>query len=333
MDTKVNYMGLELEHPVVVGASPLTMDAPSIQECAKAGAAAVVMKSLFEEQVRKDTAILSQSLLKEENMHTEVFDYLQAQVGMRYGTLDYLENIRQAKASVNIPIIASLNCVSTENWADMARELEAAGASALELNLGFVSSMKDANGRQVEERLEKIVRCAREAVSLPLAVKLPNHFTCLQEMLQRCAAAGADGLVLFNRFWTPEIDIEDESFSFPTGYSSPQELQPVLRDISLVAGRLRTNICANTGVYSGADVVRALLAGADCVQMVSSPLQYGREKIAETHQELNGWMRKHGYEKISDFRGKLSQVNQPGMDLTSRELYMDWLGTKAEEQT
>ncbi len=332
MDTRVNYMGLELAHPIMIGASPLTMDAQSIQSTAAAGASAVVMKSLFEEQIQRDTAFLSSSLLAQENMHAEVYDYLQAQAGMRYGTRDYLETIRRAKASVEIPVIASLNCISTQNWREFAQEAEAAGADALELNIGIIFATAEPTGRQVEEQVLEIVSAARESVKLPLAVKLSSHFSSLKEMVDRIAAIGADSCVLFNRFWTPTIDIEQEDYSFPQGYSTSLELPLVLRGISILADRSASmSLCANTGIHSGADVIRTLLAGAAAVQVVSAPLQHGRTVIEQMLTDMTKWMSRRGYESISEFRGKLSQAHCPERELHSRIQYMEALGTELEQ--
>ncbi len=328
MNIKVKYMGLELEHPIIIGAGPLTRNAEAVSRCAEAGASAVVLPSLFEEQISRETADLNDTLHHQEFMHAEVFEYLEARIDMRYGTRNYLETISQARNAVDIPVIASLNCVSTKYWSEFAQEIEAAGASALELNIGIMPGRRQTSGREVEEQVLAIVAAARAAVKMPLAVKIGPQFSSLPDMVARIAAAGANACVLFNRFWPPTINLQRESVEIGSTHSANAELGPVLRAVAQMADATTAQICANTGIHSGQDVARTILAGAVCAQVVSAPLQNGLEVIGQMRRQLADWMKQHQYNNIEDFRGKLSQARNPEHNLFSRLQYMTALGRK-----
>lgn len=331
MNTSVKYMGLWLKNPVIIGAGPLTVDMESVKQCAEAGAGAVVLKSLFEEQISREAAGLSKTLFEQEAMHTEVYDYLQSRIDMQFGAREYLETIQKTKDSTEIPVIASLNCKTAEYWREFAAEIEAAGADALELNIGIMVADPQETAREIEEQVLTIVQTARETVDLPLAVKIGPNFSSLPEMIKTIAEKGVDGCVLFNRFWRPTIDIEREQITMDKPLSSHTELSPVLRAVSLLADKIPADICANTGIHSGADVVRALLAGAACVQSVSAPLKNGRTIISRMLSDVQSWMEHRGYSAIEDFRGNLSQARHPESELFGRTQYMKALGTNLDE--
>ncbi len=327
MDLSTSYLGLALDNPIIVGAGPLTMDANSIVKCEDAGAAAVVLKSLFEEQITSDTASLSEALISQENMHAEVYEYLEASVGMRYGTRKYLETIAEAKRKVNIPVIASINCISDKWWRDFAQEVEAAGADALELNIMLQPRRAIETAPEIEQRYFDIIAAARESVKLPVAVKLGLHFSSIPNMVLRLARHGADACVMFNRFWNPDIDVENEKIVIGERRSANTERAHALRWIALLSGNINIQFAAATGIHSGTDVVRMLLAGADATQVVTAPLTQGRQCIAKMTDEIKTWMQSKGYEKIADFKGKMSQTRNPDSEIFQRTQYMKALGT------
>ena len=329
VDLSTTYLGLHLRNPIIAGACPLNSSVAGVCRCAEAGAGAVVLQSLFEEQLRQESEALTQALAEEGLWHSEVYEYLSADLGMRTAPNDYLALIREATAKAGVPVIASLNCVRTEWWQEFAAEIEAAGAAALELNIAILPTWFDLTGPQVESRYEDIVRVARATVKIPIAVKLPETCSSLPDLLRRLRLAGADGFVLFNRFYMPTIDVDAQRVIAGSRFSTPEELSPTLRWISLLSGRLEASYAASRGVHAGADVVRCLLAGADAVQAVSAILRHRPTHIKTMLSDLEAWMAKAGCQRLSDFRGRLSQARNPDQDLFSRFQYMKWLSGRA----
>ncbi|MCK5803783.1 MAG: dihydroorotate dehydrogenase-like protein [Lentisphaeria bacterium] len=321
-DLSTSYLGLALKNPVIVGASPLTATVDALRRCEDAGAGAVVMKSLFEEQIRAETTGLRQELENELHWHAEVFAYMEADLGMRYGPREYLQIVSEAKKHLSIPIIASINCTTPENWADFAAEVEGSGADALELNIAIMPTAFDRTAEEVESEFVRIVETARETVGLPISVKLPQHFSALPHLVLRLARAGANGLVLFNRLYQPTIDPETVTVTIGERRSASAEISTALRWTALLADRVNLDIATNTGVHTGADVARCILAGADAVQIVSAVLASGHQVIGEMTQYLDEWMERMNYETISDARGLLSQAQKPDEDLFGRCQYI-----------
>jgi len=319
------YLGLELKNPLVVGASSLTLDADAVRKCAAAGAGAVVLKSLFEEQIRLDSAELERSLQQEGTWHSEVFEYMEADIGMRYGTREYLQVVRDCKAAVNIPVIASINCISSEWWQDFASEVAAAGADALELNVAIMPALLSATSEEIEEQCVGIVTTARQAADVPIAVKLSPYWTCLPELVLRLRKAGAAGFVLFNRLYRPTIDIEKMALTVDAPYSTSAELSVALRWICLLAGRINAEFAVTTGVHTDEDVVRALLGGANVVQVVSALYQNGVEHLQKLLDGLAAWMDAKGYDSLGDFRGLMSQAQNPDNEMFGRCQYIKGL--------
>lgn len=328
MDLSASYLGLGLKNPIIVGASPLTLDAESVLKCEQSGAGAVVLKSLFEEQISEDTSTLSNMLMTQENMHSEVYEYLEASIGMRYGTRNYLELVKRATDEAQIPVIASINCVSTEWWQDFAREVVASGADALELNIAIQADHPGMTADEIEQRYVDVVAAARAAVDKPIAVKIGPHFSSLPNMVARLARAGANACVLFNRYWCPDIDIDEESVVLGQVVSSHSEMAMSLRWIAMLSGRVRCQFAGATGIHTGEDVVRMLLAGADVAQVVTAPLTEGRQCIREMLDTIESWMERKGYARLSDFRGRVSQGRSPDSPLFTRTQYMDAMGTR-----
>jgi dihydroorotate dehydrogenase (fumarate) len=327
-DLSTTYLGLALRNPLIAGACTLTGSVAGVCRCAEAGAGAVVLQSLFEEQLRQESEALSQALADESQMHAEATQYLTAEIGLRTGPAEYLELIREARRQAGVPIIASINCVRTEWWQEFAADVEAAGANAIELNAAIMPTWFDMTGAQVEKRYEDIVRAARAAVKIPIAVKLPETCSSLPDLVRRLRTAGANGFVLFNRFYRPTIDIETLKVIPGNRFSSPEELSPTLRWIALLSGQLDASLAASRGVHSGADVVRCLLAGADAVQSVSAVLKGRPAYLGTMLGELEQWMDQRGLRTLADFRGRLSQSRNPDTELFSRFQYMKWLSGK-----
>ncbi len=325
VDLTTRYLGLELRNPLIVGACSLTMTADAIRRCAQAGAGAVVVKSLFEEQIRLDSVDLHDAVAGQSAWHAEVFEYMEADLGMRYGAREYLAIIREAHSSVDIPVIASINCVSEEWWGEFAQEVEAAGADALELNIALAPESLDVTGEDLESRYERIVTKAREQVSLPLAVKLGPWFTSLPETVLRLRRAGADGFVLFNRFYCPTIDPDALKVVAASPFSSPAELSLPLRWVSLLADRVAADFAGATGVHSGLDAVRLLLAGAHAVQVVSALYRDGVEHLQKMLDEITAWMERKKLGSLQEFRGRLSQARNPDQELFGRLQYIKGL--------
>ena len=319
---------MELDNPVVVGASPLTYSLQGIKRCAKAGAGAVVLRSLFEEQIREEQAGLSDTLARQTGLHDEVYQYIEAGLSMRYGTREYLEMLGKAKNEVDIPVIASINCISDEWWIDFAQEVEAAGADALELNAAILPNTMEDTASNIEDRYLAIAREAKAAVSIPVSIKLGPYFTSLPEMLIKLYNSGIHGFVLFNRFYRPTIDINTQKVVIGDRFSANSELSVTLRNIALYSGSLPCGIVAASGVHTGADIIRALLTGANAVQVVTTLLKHGVDHISTMLDDLRRWMKENEYERLADFRGNMSQARNPDAKLFSRIQYMQALGGK-----
>jgi dihydroorotate dehydrogenase (fumarate) len=325
-DLSTTYIGLRLRNPVIAGASPLTGTVDGVCRCAEAGAGAVVLQSLFEEQLREQSDAIADALAAGGQAHAEAYDYLSADIGLRTGPAEYLELIRAARARAGVPIIASINCVRAEWWQEFAADVQAAGADALELNAAVLPTWFGMTGPEVDARYEEIVRAARAAVRVPLAIKLPETCSSLPDLLLRLRRAGADGFVLFNRFYMPTIDIEAMAVVPGPRFSTPEELSPTLRWISLLAGQVEgASFAAARGVHSGADVVRCILAGADAVQAVAAILRKTPAHIQTMLADVEQWLDRHRLAALDLVRGRLAQARNPDTDLFSRFQYMKWL--------
>jgi dihydroorotate dehydrogenase (fumarate) len=329
IDLTTRYMGLELKNPLVVSSCGLSKTVQGIKDCAAAGAGAIVLKSLFEEQLAAELAELTQQA--DSTGHTESFDYLQG-YGRFIGPRDYLQLVREAKRAVAVPIIASVNCVSDERWGEYARQLAAAGADALEINIGFLPNAAGVTSQAVDERYERILYAVRSQVELPVALKVGPYISSFAHLADRlgndrvagppftvgwCGPGessrqttwrGADALVLFNRFYRFDIDVDNLRLAGGNPYSSSEELHVSLHWISLLAGRVSCDLAATTGVHDGRDTVKQLLAGATVVQLCSTLYRNGLGQIGLILEQLQAWMEAHGFEHLADFRGRLSQA-------------------------
>lgn len=319
VDLSTTYMDLELANPIIVGSSSLTMTADGVRRCADAGAGAVVLKSIFEEQIEIGVREIEATSLPA--WHAEALEYVR-RMGMSLGPRKYLELIRAAKRSVAIPVIASLNCIAPAWWREYAQQVAAEGADALELNVSLLPSDPRRTAGDVEKVLGEIVSSVAAAVKIPIAVKLSPHLTSIANVASDLARRGAAALVLFNRFY--EIDIDVEGLKIVSGYpfSTDREMGHSLRWVALLAGRVRCDLVASTGIHDGKAVVKQILAGASAVQIVSELFQNRIERIGAILSEVREWMERHGFGTLAEFRGKMSQLQSPQPELYERLQYI-----------
>ncbi len=319
VDLSVDYLGFRLKNPIIVSSSTLTQNVDGIREAEEAGAAAVVMRSLFEEAIREE---MGQSDADTWSSHPEEYEYIIHELSLQYGANHYLEIIKEAKNSVQIPVIASINCQTPKWWVNYARQIEAAGADAIELNLSLMPIDPGMTPQQIEEEFISIVRTARETVKIPLSVKIGCQFTSLSRFANQICGAGASALVLFNRFYQLDIDIEELKVTGRNPYSHPDELHRSLRWISVLYNRVNCDLVGNTGIHDGTGLIKFLLAGAQTVEIASTIYLNGFTRIREMLNELTDWMERKGYSRLSDFRGLLSLSKQKEPELYERLQYI-----------
>jgi dihydroorotate dehydrogenase (fumarate) len=318
-DLSTKYMGLDLRNPVVVASCSLVNNVKGIRRCADAGAGAIVLKSLFEEQIQAEAKDLEEHLWL--YGHSEAFEYV-SKLAMPLGPREYLNLIEKAKSAVSVPIIASLNCISARWWTDYAKQLDAAGADGLELNISVMPSDPDRTSEEIENLYLEIVETLKASVKVPIAVKFGSDFTSVARMAGQLAQRGASALVLFNRYYQIDIDIEKVAVKPGYRFSSPDEMSIPLRWIALLAGRVGCDLAASTGVHDGAGVIKQLLAGATVVQLCSTLYLNGVERIGQVLKEVEAWMESHAVASISDMRGTLSQMQSEHPELYERLQYI-----------
>jgi dihydroorotate dehydrogenase (fumarate) len=316
--TATRYLGFSLKSPVMLSSSNLTHTMNGIRRGADAGAGAVVLKSLFEEQIEADTAQNSDEV--DYSIHPEAEEYVR-QMGKHLGPDSYLKLISQAKAEVDIPVIASVNCITPRWWGDYGRQIESAGADALELNIAIMPRERE-SAEQIESAYVRIIERVRDQVSIPLAVKIGPYFTSLPRLIDSFARAGAAAVVLFNRFY--QFDIDTAKLELAPGYrlSAPREIHTALRWVSILSGDSPCEIVGSTAVYDGNDVVKMLLAGATAVQVCSTVIENGFERITEMNAALSSWMSEHDFPSIDSFRGRLCQAGSDAPEAHERLQYV-----------
>jgi len=307
MDLTTKYLGLTLSNPIIVGSSALTKTTDQIKKCEKAGAGAVVLKSIFEEQIQQENKAIAHSAA----MHPEALDYIRAEIEKEYGTMEYLETIRQAKAAVSIPIIASINCHSPRWWTTYASQIETAGADALELNIFVLPFHVNDSSNHLEDSYIEILKKVKNEIRLPVAIKLAPYFTSFVNLAEKLDREGANGFVLFNRFTNTDFDIRKLAIATKASFNDPVGFYSSLRWTALLSGKLKLDIAASGGIKEAKDIIKQLLAGASAVQAVSVFYKNGLHKIKEMKDGIRSWMKEKGFNTIEDFRGKLNQQNNP----------------------
>ncbi|NNF52454.1 MAG: dihydroorotate dehydrogenase-like protein [Gammaproteobacteria bacterium] len=303
------YMGLDLRSPLVVSACPLSSNVENIVRMEDSGAGAVVMFSLFEEQIREEARLLEKIGESTTNSFAEAGDFFPAADAYELGSTRYLELIRQAKERVDMPVIASLNGCTPEGWIDYATQIEQAGADAIELNIFFIPADLEIAGAEVERRYIQIVHQVCEAVRLPVAMKINPYLSATGHIVRSMVDAGAAGLVLFNRLYQPDLDTERLKISNDLRLSEPNEIRLPLMWIAALHGRVNASLAATTGVQGGEEVIKYLLAGADVVMTASSLYKHGIEHLRTMHNQLAAWMERKQFQSVDNFRGILSQRN------------------------
>ncbi len=321
-------MGLKLKNPLVLGASNLVTKPEVIKQLEEAGIAAIVYKSLFEEQIQLESLQFDDELHEYEERHAEmtsIFPDLE-----HAGPKEHLFNVKTLKENTSVPIIASLNAIYEISWVEYAKELEKAGVDALEINLYATPGYFEIQGAGIEDKQVQVVKSVKKAVKIPVSVKLSPFYTNTLNFIKKLDEAGADGYVLFNRFFQPDIDIQEELFYYPWELTQEKDYKLALRYAGLLYGNIDASICASRGISSSEDVIKMLLAGADVVQVVSAIYRYQPTFADKVLNELNGWMDQKGYKSLADFRGKLSRKNLKDPFAYQRAQYVDIL-MKSEE--
>jgi dihydroorotate dehydrogenase (fumarate) len=327
MDLTTTYMGFELPHPLIPGASPLTDDLDAVRRLEDAGAPMIVMHSLFEEQLVSEEVAVTRSVESPKESYAEALWYLPEPEDFTLGPDQYLEQIRRIRAAVAVPVIASLNGTSAGGWLRYARLMEQAGAHGLELNLYEVAADANETGAAAEDRAVEVVRSVKESVSVPVTVKLSPFYSSFANFAGRLDGLGVNGLLLFNRFYQPDLDVEALEVRRVVHLSDSSELLLRLRWLALLFGRVRAPLAATGGVHTALDAVKAVLAGAAAVQMVSALLRRGPSYLKEVREGLARWLEEHEYDSLRQMHGSLSLLRVPDPGAYERANYVKILQT------
>lgn len=322
MDLKTSYLGLELAHPFMPGASPLVDDLDAVKRLEDAGAAAIVMHSLFEEQIVREQLGTLLHTERHGESFAEALSFFPSSDRFALGPEEYLEHIVRIKGTVGCPVIASLNGTTLGGWLNYARAIERAGADALELNVYALHSDFEESGQAIEDRSVEMVKAVKKAVRIPVAVKLSPFYTAPAHFAKRLDQAGADGLVLFNRFYQPDIEPDGLQAVRALHLSTSSELPLRLRWLALLSGRLRASLAATGGVHTSLDAVKAVMAGAHAVQLVSALLQRGPHYLAALREKFVAWMEEHEYESVRQMQGSMNLEACPDPAAYERANYM-----------
>lgn len=322
MDLSTQYMGLQLKHPIVVSSCPLSESLEGIKLLEDSGASAVVMFSLFEEQIRNENAAFDSFLNSGVDCSAESQNYFPHIGDTDKGPEEYLNLVAKAVAATDIPIIASLNGISEEGWIDYARQIQQAGASALELNVYYIPTDIEQSGAEVEQRYIDTLKTVKSSVTIPVAIKLSPFFSATGHFAKSLDQAGADGLVLFNRFYQPDFNLDTLQVDPRTVLSSAEEIRLPLLWVAVLHGRIQASIAASRGVQSATEIVKYLLAGADTVMVASALMKHGPQYIQVLLDDLNDWLDARGYTSINEIRGKMSHLNAINPEAFERVNYI-----------
>jgi len=322
MDISTKYLGLDLKSPIIVGSCGLTADVDKMVEMEKAGAGAVVLKSVFEEQIIYDIKRNTHVVAPTDN-YGDSYEYIAAHVADD-SLSKHFQMIRDAKKRLTIPVIGSINCFSYENWLTYAIKFQEAGCDALELNMAILPYETSLSADDVERTISQIINTLRKSISIPVSIKVGTYFTDMAKQMQQLSWMGIQGVTMFNKSVQVDIDIEKESLQNASYLSNPEDLYNTLRWVAILSKKMRCDISASTGVYTADDVVKMLLAGATTIQVVSSLYKNGIGTIAQLNQGLNAWMEKKGYNSLSQFRGKLAVQPNDKASVAMRTQFMKY---------
>jgi dihydroorotate dehydrogenase (fumarate) len=327
MNISTNYLGLQLKSPLVASPSPLMESLDNIKQLEDAGASAIVLHSLYEEQIQQERAALNFYMEYGTESYAEALSFFPEAKAVYTKTDDYLEHVRRATESVDIPVIASLNGTSLGGWTSFAEKMQEAGASAVELNIYHIPSDVNQDGSEVEHMVIDIVRATRDAIDIPIAVKLSPYYSNLANMAQRITIAGAQGLVLFNRFYQPDINLETLSPEPNLLLSTSYDLRLPLRWIGILYGRVQVDFAATSGIHSAEDAIKVIMAGANVAMMTSSVLKQGIQHFEVVTQDLIQWLVENECDSLDQIRGSISQKHSADPSAFERAQYMRGLKT------
>ncbi len=325
MDLSTTYLGLKLKNPLVASASPLSNSIDNYKRLEDAGIAAVVNHSLFEEQITHEVGELRHYLSQGSESYAESLSYFPQAMDFNLGPEEYLTHIYRAKKAVRIPVIASLNAHTEGGWETFARQIQQAGADALELNVYFMATNPDVDGRSVEETYIDILQEVKSVVTIPVAIKIGPYFSALANMAKRLDQAGADGLVLFNRFYQPDIDLEQLTVLPNVLLSTSYDMRVPLRWIAVLYGRIKANLAGTGGIHSSEDVLKMIMSGADVAMLCSVLLRHGPGHVKVILKGIEKWMKDHEYTSIAQMRGSMSQKSCIDPEAFERANYMKTL--------
>ncbi len=322
-DIKTKFLGLELQSPIIVSSSGLSKSIEKIKEMEKYGAGAVVLKSLFEEQINFE----ANTAISESKKYPEAADYIRGY--SKHNSIDeYLQLIKKAKAAVNIPIIASINCVSAKDWTDFASNIEHAGADAIELNINILPVSENTEEHEILKQYYEIIETVNKKINIPIIVKIGSHFTNIIAFAKQLYIRGAQGITLFNRFYEPDININKMEMTSASVFSDETDIRHNLRWVGMTSSKIKgLEVAASTGIHSGEAVVKQLLAGAKVTQVCSILYKQGIKHIEVMNNELIEWMQKKNYNTIDEFRGKMSCSKIPNPQIYIRSQFMKYFSS------
>ena len=322
MDLSTTYLGLKLPHPIMPGASPMVDKIDLVKRMEDAGASAIVMHSLFEEQLMREELATYHHVDVHAESFAEAMTFLPRPDEFNLGPDQYLEQLVRIKQSVDLPVIASLNGFTSGGWIRHAKLMQDASANALELNVYYLATNPDETGEEVEQRTIDILKAVKQAVSIPVSIKLSPFFSSMANMARRLDEAGADGLVLFNRFYQPDIDVESLEVEPTLRLSDSSELNLRLRWLAVVSGHVRASLAVSGGVHNHLDAVKAVMTGAHAVQVVSGILQQGPDVIRRIREGLTQWLEEHEYDSLEQMRGSMNLLRCPDPSMFERANYI-----------
>ena len=330
MDLSTTYLGLKLKNPLIASASPLSKNLDNFKVLEDAGIAAIVNHSLFEEQITHEIGELQHYLSKGSNSYAESLSYFPQTTEFNLGPEEYLDHIYRAKKSVKIPVIASLNAHTEGGWVTFAKQIQHAGADALELNIYFMATNPDMDGRIVEQVYIDILEEVKSVVTIPVAIKIGPYFSAMANMAKRLDKSGADGLVLFNRFYQPDIDLEELSMVPNLSLSSSYDMRLPLRWIGVLYGHVKASLAATTGIHTSEDVIKMIMSGADAAMLCSVLLRQGPGQVKVLLDGIVQWMKVHEYVSIDQMKGSMSQQSCINPEVFERANYMKTLNSYKE---